>query len=108
MSGFLNIFFLLANFEFTKIANIANISQGVGRGDAGMITTPTRPVSTGAIPGVGPGITGGLAFLFPTGSFLFPIERMYPELPKLELFARQQRPGWAAWGNETSKFGEVA
>jgi N6-adenosine-specific RNA methylase IME4 len=36
------------------------------------------------------------------------IERMYPELPKLELFARQQRPGWAAWGNETSKFGEVA
>jgi N6-adenosine-specific RNA methylase IME4/ParB-like chromosome segregation protein Spo0J len=36
------------------------------------------------------------------------IECMYPELPKLELFARQQRPGWAAWGNETSKFGEVA
>jgi N6-adenosine-specific RNA methylase IME4 len=36
------------------------------------------------------------------------IERMYPELPKLELFARQQRPGWAAWGNETSTFGEVA
>ena len=28
------------------------------------------------------------------------IERMYPELPKLELFARQARPGWAAWGNE--------
>jgi N6-adenosine-specific RNA methylase IME4/ParB-like chromosome segregation protein Spo0J len=28
------------------------------------------------------------------------IERMYPELPKIELFARQARPGWAAWGNE--------
>ena len=27
------------------------------------------------------------------------IERMYPELPKIE-FARQARPGWAAWGNE--------
>jgi N6-adenosine-specific RNA methylase IME4 len=27
------------------------------------------------------------------------IERMYPELPKLELFARQARPGWDAWGN---------
>ena len=26
------------------------------------------------------------------------IERMYPELPKIELFARQARPGWAAWG----------
>jgi N6-adenosine-specific RNA methylase IME4/ParB-like chromosome segregation protein Spo0J len=28
------------------------------------------------------------------------IERMYPTLPKIELFARQTRPGWAAWGNE--------
>jgi N6-adenosine-specific RNA methylase IME4 len=28
------------------------------------------------------------------------IERLYPELPKIELFARQARPGWAAWGNE--------
>jgi N6-adenosine-specific RNA methylase IME4 len=28
------------------------------------------------------------------------IEQMYPELPKIELFARYARPGWAAWGNE--------
>jgi len=28
------------------------------------------------------------------------IERMYPEMPKIELFARRARPGWAAWGNE--------
>jgi N6-adenosine-specific RNA methylase IME4 len=28
------------------------------------------------------------------------IERMYPSLPKIELFARHERPGWAAWGNE--------
>jgi N6-adenosine-specific RNA methylase IME4 len=28
------------------------------------------------------------------------IERMYPELPKIELFARNARPGWSAWGNE--------
>jgi N6-adenosine-specific RNA methylase IME4 len=28
------------------------------------------------------------------------IERMYPELPKIELFARNSRPGWAVWGNE--------
>lgn len=27
--------------------------------------------------------------------------------PYLELFARQQRPGWTAWGNETDKFGTV-
>lgn len=28
--------------------------------------------------------------------------------PYLELFARQTRPGWAAWGNETAKFGVAA
>jgi N6-adenosine-specific RNA methylase IME4 len=28
------------------------------------------------------------------------IEQMYPELPKIELFARNAREGWAAWGNE--------
>jgi N6-adenosine-specific RNA methylase IME4 len=28
------------------------------------------------------------------------IERMYPDLPKYELFARQARPGWACWGNQ--------
>jgi N6-adenosine-specific RNA methylase IME4 len=28
------------------------------------------------------------------------IERMYPELPRIELFARQARAGWQAWGNE--------
>lgn len=29
------------------------------------------------------------------------IERMYPGLPRLELFAREAREGWAAWGNES-------
>lgn len=28
--------------------------------------------------------------------------------PYLELFARQERPGWHAWGNETGKFGAAA
>jgi N6-adenosine-specific RNA methylase IME4 len=28
------------------------------------------------------------------------IERMYPTLPKIELFARHARPGWAQWGNQ--------
>ena len=32
------------------------------------------------------------------------IEQMYPTLPKLELFARESRPGWDSWGNETTKF----
>ena len=32
------------------------------------------------------------------------IERMYPELPKIELFARSRRPGWDAWGNEAPAY----
>ncbi len=28
------------------------------------------------------------------------IERMYPEYKKIELFARNQREGWQAWGNQ--------
>lgn len=28
------------------------------------------------------------------------IEKMYPEGRKLEMFARQARPGWDVWGNE--------
>jgi N6-adenosine-specific RNA methylase IME4 len=36
------------------------------------------------------------------------IERMYPGLPKVELFARQARPGWDVWGNETGKYDAAA
>jgi N6-adenosine-specific RNA methylase IME4 len=28
------------------------------------------------------------------------IERMYPELPKIKLFARNAREGWSCWGNQ--------
>jgi N6-adenosine-specific RNA methylase IME4 len=28
------------------------------------------------------------------------IEAMYPELPKIELFARSARKGWTVWGNQ--------
>ena len=30
------------------------------------------------------------------------IERMYPSLPKIELFARLPREGWARWGNQAA------
>jgi N6-adenosine-specific RNA methylase IME4 len=29
------------------------------------------------------------------------IEKMYPVMPKIELFARSQREGWSVWGNQT-------
>src|SRR5262249_7517356 len=28
------------------------------------------------------------------------IERLFPNVPKLEMFARKRQPGWDAWGNE--------
>jgi N6-adenosine-specific RNA methylase IME4 len=34
------------------------------------------------------------------------IERMYPDLPKIELFARHARPGWDVWGNEAPPLSE--
>ena len=30
------------------------------------------------------------------------IEKMYPELPKIELFARSARQGWTVWGNQAA------
>lgn len=32
------------------------------------------------------------------------IDEVWPEARKIEMFARQQRSGWAAWGNEVGKF----
>jgi N6-adenosine-specific RNA methylase IME4 len=31
------------------------------------------------------------------------IEKMYPALTKVEMFARKTRSGWAWWGNEVSR-----
>jgi N6-adenosine-specific RNA methylase IME4 len=36
------------------------------------------------------------------------IERMYPDLPKIELFARQARDGWSCWGNQAPMIAEAA
>lgn len=35
------------------------------------------------------------------------LERMFPNVPKCEIFARQRRAGWDVWGNQADKF-EVA
>jgi N6-adenosine-specific RNA methylase IME4 len=34
------------------------------------------------------------------------IEQMYPDLLKLELFARRYRAGWKSWGNELRRYGQ--
>jgi len=33
-------------------------------------------------------------------------EQLIPDAKRIELFARTQRPGWSAWGDEVDKFGE--
>jgi N6-adenosine-specific RNA methylase IME4 len=32
------------------------------------------------------------------------IDRLVGDVPRIELFAREQRPGWQCWGNEVGKF----
>ena len=32
------------------------------------------------------------------------LDMLVPDVPGAELFARQQRPGWDAWGNQTGRF----
>lgn len=39
--------------------------------------------------------------------FFQEVERLV-DGPYLDLFSREARPGWSAWGNETEKFNEVA
>lgn len=36
------------------------------------------------------------------------IERLYPEVGKIELFCRAPREGWAVWGNQSGGFSESA
>jgi N6-adenosine-specific RNA methylase IME4 len=36
------------------------------------------------------------------------LERMFPDAKRCELFARAERPGWDAWGNQTAKFSPAA
>lgn len=36
------------------------------------------------------------------------IEQLYGDVPRIELFARESAPGWASWGNESTKFDQEA
>lgn len=37
-------------------------------------------------------------------AFAADLERLFGDVPRAELFARTQRPGWDAWGNQVGKF----
>lgn len=32
------------------------------------------------------------------------LERMFPDADRLEMFSRENKPGWDVWGNQTGKF----
>jgi N6-adenosine-specific RNA methylase IME4 len=36
------------------------------------------------------------------------IDRLVGDIPRIELFAREQRPNWTAWGNEIDRFGSAS
>jgi len=61
----------------------------------------------GNVPAPAPGTQALCLIEAPTGQhsekpqvFAEMIERQWPNTPKLEMFARQPRPGWDVWGNE--------
>jgi len=35
-------------------------------------------------------------------------EQLMPDAQRLELFSRQQRPGWTVWGNQIDRFERAA
>ena len=35
------------------------------------------------------------------------IERLFGDVPRIELFARESKPGWSVWGNQVEKFNAV-
>jgi N6-adenosine-specific RNA methylase IME4 len=74
-----------------------------GRENAELLLIATR----GAVPAPAPGEQLPYLIEAPAGrpsekseAFAEMIERQWPNTPKLEMFARQPRPGWDAWGNE--------
>jgi len=64
----------------------------------------------GNIPAPAPGTQSKSILLAPVGKHSAKppevramIEKLYPTLPKIELFARERAPGWDAWGNEVEE-----
>ena len=61
----------------------------------------------GKFPAPLPGTQPRSVFTLPVGrhsekprEFAETLERLYPDLPRLEMFCRTPRPGWDGWGNE--------
>lgn len=99
---------VMAAWGFTYKTNLAWDKQRIGPGYwfrnqhehllLGVRGNPPKPA---------PGVRQSSVLQFPRGKHSAKpdlvhemIEAYYPELPKLELFARAARPGWSTWGNQ--------
>jgi N6-adenosine-specific RNA methylase IME4 len=81
------------------------------RGQAELLLIATR----GNVPAPAPGEQPPAVVEAPRGRhsekpnvFAEMIERLFPNVPKLEMFARKRRPGWGVWGNEIRREAEDA
>jgi N6-adenosine-specific RNA methylase IME4 len=101
---------LLDHWEFKyrsmHIWTKPNLGTGYwGRENAELLLIATR----GTVPAPAPGEQSPYAIEAPRGTpsekpevFVEMIERLYPNVPKLEMFARKPRAGWDVWGNEVA------
>jgi N6-adenosine-specific RNA methylase IME4 len=96
-------------FEYKSAHIWAKPDLGTGywsRENAEVLLIATR----GAVPAPAPGQQSPCLIEAPRGEpgakpevFAAMIERHFPNVPKLEMFARKSRPGWDAWGNEAGR-----
>ena len=92
---------------FKYKSNIVWDKQLIGMGHYARIRHEHLLIATRGKPGVSavhnlPSVISarrGKHSVKPVGAYEY-IEAMYPALSKLELFARNTRPGWTSWGDE--------
>lgn len=65
-----------------------------------------RPTITRALPSIFDGVARQHSRK--PEEFFRLIEAFAPKAGRVDVFGRQQRPGWTVWGNEASKFGEAS
>jgi N6-adenosine-specific RNA methylase IME4 len=95
-------------FEYKSAHGWTKPDHGTGhwvRENLELLLIATR----GNIPAPAPGEQFSSAIEHPRGEpsekpdiFAEMIERLYPNVPKLEMFARKPRDGWDVWGNEVA------
>jgi N6-adenosine-specific RNA methylase IME4 len=97
------------SFEYRSMHIWTKPSLGTGywgRENAELLLIATR----GDVPAPAPGGQSPYAIAAPRGApnekpeiFAEMIERLWPNTPKLEMFARKPRDGWDSWGNEVAE-----